>query len=749
MTKRAWLLGSTVSLALTGLTAATAQEGGLAAKEHRVVEQLVLSAAKGEDRAARVRSAMAAKGLGGATLVLTQERVGRNGAVHQRFEQRVDGLPIYGAGVVASFDGKGRLTRMQERTVGAASAKATGERGVAPARIEAEAAIRVAVERHFPGALIRTPARPDLSGEPDEGFDRGRGMDRGRGRPQAVPETMTPETQTFAADFFFTEPTAKAVIVARDGGKLERGWLVETWSGETNELYHTLIGAEGDVVHVEDRTARDQYGIFPDHPGNTSQVIAQGPGAGNAQSPAGWLYDMTHSRFLIQGNNTAAYLDTDNNNAPDAGGEQVTDGSFIRAANLSGDPSTIQNKEVAIQSLFYWNNVIHDELYRHGFTESAGNFQNDNFGRGGAGGDSVYAEAQDGGGVNNANMATPGDGSHPRMQMYIWDLTNPRRDGDLDSDIIWHEYGHGLTWRMIGSMSGSISGAIGEGMSDVLAILINDDDRVGEYSANNAAGIRRYRYTNYPLDITDFTGTSVHRDGEIYAATIWKLYDLYKANGLNRDTLMGDLIEGMNFTAPGPDYMDMRDGILAAAPASRDCLVWEAFAAFKMGQGSSMTSSRGTGSTALPSSCTGGGEPQPPTASFPQDGVWYELQNVATNRFLDTDGSGRVDQNGTAGRDDRQFRFVRASDGTYWIDGRASGVGALDTQNRGSVRYVSSATPSGDDKRWRVTQLSNGTVRFENVRSGRGYLASSGSTTVIYNTGATNDAATWRATPVN
>jgi hypothetical protein len=27
-------------------------------------------------------------------------------------------------------------------------------------------------------------------------------------------------------------------------------------------------------------------------------------------------------------------------------------------------------------------------------------------------------------------------------------------DGSLDSNIVYHEYGHGLTWRMIGGMSG-------------------------------------------------------------------------------------------------------------------------------------------------------------------------------------------------------------------------------------------------------------------------------------------------------
>jgi len=39
---------------------------------------------------------------------------------------------------------------------------------------------------------------------------------------------------------------------------------------------------------------------------------------------------------------------------------------------------------------------MHDWLYGYGFDEASGNFQVDNFGRGGSGGDPVLAEAQDG-----------------------------------------------------------------------------------------------------------------------------------------------------------------------------------------------------------------------------------------------------------------------------------------------------------------------------------------------------------------
>src|SRR4029453_9868563 len=87
---------------------------------------------------------------------------------------------------------------------------------------------------------------------------------------------------------------------------------------------------------------------------------------------------------------------------------------------LAVAPPAAHNNEVAVQNLFYLNNVIHDILYRHGFDEAAGNFQIDNFGNGGEGADPVRGEAQDGGGTNNANFATPPDGSRPRMQMYLF-----------------------------------------------------------------------------------------------------------------------------------------------------------------------------------------------------------------------------------------------------------------------------------------------------------------------------------------
>ncbi len=77
------------------------------------------------------------------------------------------------------------------------------------------------------------------------------------------------------------------------------------------------------------------------------------------------------------------------------------------------------------------NNVIHDIFYLAGFDEVAGNFQENNFGKGGLDSDAVEANAQDGSGFNNANFATPPDGQRPRMRMYLWDWANPMKDGGM------------------------------------------------------------------------------------------------------------------------------------------------------------------------------------------------------------------------------------------------------------------------------------------------------------------------------
>lgn len=182
---------------------------------------------------------------------------------------------------------------------------------------------------------------------------------------------------------------------------------------------------ENQIKQVDKTQMVGTYNVFamplesPIH-GNRTNVVDPDDAVA---SPFGWhdTNGATGPEFTItRGNNVHAYQDTaDNNNSigdePDGGQNLLFDFQL----DLNQEPST--NRDAAVTNLFYWNNIIHDVWYQYGFDEASGNFQQNNYGNGGNGNDYVFAEAQDGSGTNNANFATPPDGSSGRMQMFLWD----------------------------------------------------------------------------------------------------------------------------------------------------------------------------------------------------------------------------------------------------------------------------------------------------------------------------------------
>ncbi|TQF10472.1 histidine kinase [Myxococcus llanfairpwllgwyngyllgogerychwyrndrobwllllantysiliogogogochensis] len=131
---------------------------------------------------------------------------------------------------------------------------------------------------------------------------------------------------------------------------------------------------------------------------------------------------------VTTGNNVDAYADL-------GGGDGFQPGFDLRAPlsdvagrgfdytfDLTKSPAANQTQRLAaVVNLFYITNFLHDWFYDAGFDEASGNAQLSNFGRGGLENDSLRVEAQDSGGRNNANMATPADGARPRMQQYVFD----------------------------------------------------------------------------------------------------------------------------------------------------------------------------------------------------------------------------------------------------------------------------------------------------------------------------------------
>lgn len=465
----------------------------------------------------------------------------------------------------------------------------------------------------------------------------------------------------------YSDTTAHLSWVPMNENTLRLAWQVETFSLQQNEMFRVLVDAEEGTVLVRQSITTDisnaSYRVYakpnfqpydsptPFAPGyNTPSGIQPAEVSRNlvtldavntTASPNGWIND---GGTQTLGNNVDAHTDIDANNVADLPRPTSATRNFDFTLNLTQDPSTY--RDAAVTNLFYLCNYIHDRLYSLGFTESAGNFQTNNFGRGGNGNDAVQADAQDGSGTNNANFSTPSDGSPGRMQMYVFTGPTPYRDGDLDHEIVIHEYAHGLSNRLVGGGVGIYQNqtqGMGEGWSDFYGMcLLSEatDDPNGNYAAGGYAtknfygltdnyyfGIRRYPYsTNLlknPLTFKDIdpsqasshtgivrnsvvgtTANEVHNEGEVWCVTLWDMRaNLIAKHGWATGNQLALQIttDAMKLCPANPNMLQSRDAIIQADLVSNGgdnrSELWSAFA--KRGMGASASSPASSTTTGL------------------------------------------------------------------------------------------------------------------------------------------------------
>ncbi len=165
------------------------------------------------------------------------------------------------------------------------------------------------------------------------------------------------------------------------------------------------------------------YRVFPfptESPSHGPHTLVADPADPEA-SPFGWhdTNGMDGAEYTsTRGNNVYAFEDMDNNDQP--GYSPEGGGSLNFDFPYSPPQAPADYLDAAITNLFYTCNVLHDVWHHYGFDAESGNFQTLNPNGGGGGNDAVIAQAQDGGGMNNANFGTPPDGEPGQMQMYIW-----------------------------------------------------------------------------------------------------------------------------------------------------------------------------------------------------------------------------------------------------------------------------------------------------------------------------------------
>ena len=194
------------------------------------------------------------------------------------------------------------------------------------------------------------------------------------------------------------------------------------------------------------------------------------------------------------------------------------------------------------------------------------------------------------------------------------DPTLVDRDSDLDNGIIAHEYGHGISNRLVGgpSQAGCLGNTeqMGEGWSDWWTVALTalpshtpETPRgVGNYSSFRAPGAEGIRNFPYSTDMTvnpetyaDVDSVSVpHGVGSIWNSALWEMHwALVLKNGFNEDfyapwntggnnLAIQLVVDGLKMTSCNPGFVDGRDGILAADVAltggANQCEIWNAFA---------------------------------------------------------------------------------------------------------------------------------------------------------------------------
>jgi hypothetical protein len=296
------------------------------------------------------------------------------------------------------------------------------------------------------------------------------------------------------------------------------------------------------------------------------------------------------------GNSTNAHLDEDG--AP-MQGTIVNNVLTFNASDAFGNDQKVLN-------IFYYCCYMHDLSYLLGFREADGNFQTDDFGRGGLGSDPVDAQSFSGKVQGTANMFTPVDGSDPTMNMGIYTPTN--RHTAFDSTVVFHEFTHGISNRLVGgpmndkTLDAPQSRGLGEGWSDYMACTINDVTAVATWLVNNPKGLRGFPYdSNFPDHFgklgTGRYGPNVfgqvdpHNVGEIWCATLMELN-----RRADKHLIMQAVVDAFKLTPANPSFLDARDAlnlaILFMADSGRFTVnqargawlaLWSTFAHFGMG----------------------------------------------------------------------------------------------------------------------------------------------------------------------
>ena len=428
-----------------------------------------------------------------------------------------------------------------------------------------------------------------------------------------------------------------SLVLFPTGRGARLAWKTFTWPS-TQQLNLSVVDAATGAVLYRQSLSSDATGTATAWEFYPSDLV---PAGGNTANPVTFPVDDGTRLF---GPNAHVWADVKDNNKPDAGEEisavSGTDWSMPAILNTSDAPRRDAPRRVRARGTaarpFSWQ-------ANHGAERGAGHVLPEPVPRPPGeravrvhrrgrqlrrAADRVLGQAMDGANsanglpdqnhFNNANMGTPPDGHSPTMQMYLFHAEPgfplPSVNGGDDAEVVYHEYTHGLSNRLVlypdgtSGLSNQQGNSMGEGWSDWYAedFLNNlgfkpDTATVGDVVMGEItfAELLRFQAVDCPVGAPprtaaahpmpgpadSRTGTSATSPASPRSTptarsgseTLWQI----------RQTLGAAVAEalvtrGMELSPPAPSFLDMRNAIIQADlvnfAGANETALWTIFA---------------------------------------------------------------------------------------------------------------------------------------------------------------------------
>lgn len=484
-----------------------------------------------------------------------------------RLQQRFLGVPVYDARCSVHFNGAGRIQRVVGDVVGIPHAAP-----IEPVLPASEAVL--AASKYLAARLSKTLK---VAQQP----------------PRMLCQFPSPERPTVLHKKPFRDPLTAHLSLLRTGGQTRLAWVVHLVLPSGRGAYEVVVCAdrverrevllcrstmacavEGAVFRYDPREAREVV-AFPLPRGEYPQL--------GGVVPPGFPWPWVDAN-ASDGNNVRSYAN--NTNDPFE--------ATVAGADARFEAAPAQGSDQRVVNAFYVCNFLHDFFQLLGFDEQAGNFQRTNRTGLGDGNDQLIVQCFSGNVEGFANMLSRKDGRSPELGLGSFQ----GRHTALDTDVVIHEFAHGVTNRMIGGLAHhdplrgkQQSEALGEGYSDYFAVTIRNYYRrraglpptwaFGAWIADNdVKGWRRQSYENGVFvgnygDLKTGTLAEVHDAGQVWCRALLKANALVGAalgGGVPAETADELMWRIVVASLPlcrdvQPHFLDARDAILVAFDA--------------------------------------------------------------------------------------------------------------------------------------------------------------------------------------